>query len=84
MLDHSTLQGFESTRIAKSVVWIRPGSPMVVTWDYEGVVYTIVTDADHARVTQAVSELPLGSESHNPVDRVGDGLNRMTAWLDAA
>ena len=46
VLDHSTLQGFESTRIAKSVVWIRPGSPMVVTWDYEGVVYTIVTDAE--------------------------------------
>ena len=83
VLDHSTLQGFESTRIAKSVVWIRPGSPMVVTWDYAGVVYTIVTDADHARVALAVSDLPLGSETHNPVERVGDGLNRMTAWLDA-
>ncbi len=33
---------------------------MLVTWDYDGVVYTIVTDADHRRVARAVAELPAG------------------------
>lgn len=84
VLDQASLDGFERSRLGKSDVWVRDGSPMLVTWDYDGVVYTIVTDADHARLVRAVSELPRGSETHDPVDRVGDGLTRMTAWMSAA
>ncbi|MDR7086254.1 hypothetical protein J2X11_001093 [Aeromicrobium panaciterrae] len=84
VLDHTSLDGFEASTLGKSDVWIRDGSPMLVTWDYDGVVYTIVTDADHGRVVRAVNELPRGSGSEGPVDRVGDGLNRMTAWMAAA
>ncbi len=84
VLDHAALRGFEAARLGRSDVWVRDGSPMVVTWDNDGVVYTIVTDADRARVARAVSELPRGIASHNPVERVGDGLTRMTAWMSAA
>ncbi len=84
VLDHSSLEGFKQLELGRSDVWVRDGAPMLVTWDHEGVVYTIVTDADHARVARAVSELPWGEQSGGPVDRVGDGLNRMAAWMSAA
>ena len=84
VLDHSGLRGFKSSRVGTSDVWVRDGSPMLVTWDYDGVVYTIVTDADQGRVVQAVSELPWGPQTDSPVDRVGDGLTKMTAWMSAA
>ena len=84
VLDRATLRGFTSSRVGKSEVWIRDGSPMLVTWDYDGVVYTIVTDADQRRVAQAVTELPRGMESDNPADRVGEGLSKMSAWISAA
>lgn len=84
VLDRASLRGFEQTQLGQAQVWIRDGSPMLVTWDNDGVVYTIVTDADRARVARAVSELPRGSKSHDPVDRVGDGLTKMTAWMSAA
>lgn len=84
VLDQASLRGFEPSQLGRSDVWIRDGSPMLVTWDADGVVYTIVTDADHGRVAQAVSELPQDSKSESPVDRVGGGLTKMTAWVSAA
>ncbi len=84
VLDQDSLRGFEQRELGRSDVWVREGSPMVVTWDHDGVVYTIVTDADHDRVARAVSELPWGEHHDGPVDRVGDGLNRMAAWMSAA
>lgn len=84
VLDGESLDGFESSKLGRSEVWVRDGTPMLVTWDHDGVVYTIVTDADLGRVARAVSELPQGTESDSPVDRVGDGLTKMTAWMAAA
>lgn len=84
VLDHASLHGFEPSRIGRSDVWVREGSPMLVTWDAGGVVYTIVTDADQGRIAQAVAELPWGDGDEGPVDRVGDGLTKMTAWMSAA
>jgi anti-sigma factor RsiW len=83
-LDPESLDGFESTRMGESQVWVRDGQPMVVTWDHDGVVYTIVTDADQDRVIRALAELPQGAYDEGLVERVGDGLSRMTAWMDAA
>lgn len=84
VLDQSALAGFEPSKIGRSDVWVRDGSPLLVTWDHDGVVYTVVTDADPARIARAVAELPSGHGSDGPVDRVGDGLSKMTAWMAAA
>ena len=84
MLDHSALDGFEPRRMADSEVWVRDGSPMVVTWDDDGTVFTIVSDAGRRRVAQAVADLPSGSHERGPGDRVGDGLSRMSSWINAA
>ena len=83
-LDRDSLKEFEQVEMAGSQVWVREGEPMLVTWDDDGVVYTIVTDADRDRVERAVSELPRGTHEETPPERVRDGLDRMTAWLDAA
>lgn len=83
-LDRDSVEGFRSTRMGQSQVWVRDGVPMLVTWDDDGVVYTIVTDADRDRVARAVAELPQGAYEQTPAERVRDGLDRMTAWLDAA
>jgi len=82
-LDHESLVGFESAKMGKSQVWIRRGIPMLVSWDYDGVVYTIVTDADRGRIARAVAELPKGAVE-GPASRVGDGLTQMTTWVGAA
>lgn len=85
-LDRDSLDGFEPATVGESQVWMRQGVPMLVTWDDDdGVVYTIVTDADRDRVERAVAELPSGhTYDDGVVDRVGDGLSRMTGWLNAA
>ena len=83
VLAPSTLDGFRAETMADSRVWVRPGSPMVVTWDDDGTVFTIVTDVDRRRVQQAVAELPTDSQEQGLGERVGDGLTRMSSWLGA-
>jgi anti-sigma factor RsiW len=83
-LDASALQGFRPETMAGSEVWVRRGSPLVVTWDDDGTVFTIVTDVDRARVEQAVAELPTDSHEQGMGQRVGNGLTRMSSWIDAA
>lgn len=83
-LDRDSLDGFTQTRMGGSQVWVRRGIPTLVAWDDDGVVYTIVTDADRHRIVRAVTELPRGSVDQGPVNRIGDGLARMSSWVDAA
>lgn len=84
VLDHSGLSGFRSIKIGEAPVWIRRGLPTLVTWDDNGTVYTIATNADNARIARAVAELPKGAYQKGPAGRVGAGLTRMTAWVNAA
>jgi hypothetical protein len=83
-LDHDSVEDFEQADMAGSKVWVRDGLPTLVTWDHDGVVYTIATNADRDRVVQAVSELPRSTHEETPAERVRDGLDRMTTWMDAA
>jgi hypothetical protein len=84
VLDPSTLDGFRSEKIAGSRVWVRPGSPTVVTWDDDWTVFTIVTDVDRSRLEQAVAQLPTGRYEPSAAERVGHGLGRMSSWIGAA
>ena len=84
VIDPSTLDGFRPETMAGSEVWVRGGTPMVVTWDDAGTVFTIVTDVDRARVEQAVAELPTDSHEQGVGQRVGNGLTRMSSWIGAA
>lgn len=84
VLEPATLDGFRPETFADAQVWVRPGSPMVVTWDDDGTVFTIVTDVDRRRLERVVEQLPTGSDDQGLGERVGDGLTRMSSWVGAA
>lgn len=79
-LDPEALEGFEQQAWGSATVWQRIGQPTLVTWDRDGIVYTIVTDADPQRIQQAVTQLPTSKASDHPTDRLGRGLDRLTSW----
>lgn len=84
VLDPAGLDGFETAIMSGSQVWIRGGHPIIVTWDDDGTVFTIVSDAGRERIAQALADLPRRSHEQGMGDRVGDGLSRMTSWIGAA
>lgn len=84
VLEPAALDGFEAERMAGSDVWVRTGSPSVVTWDDSGTVFTVVADISRDRLERVVADLPRTSSDRNLGDRVGDGLDRMSSWIGAA
>ncbi len=84
VLDASGLHGFDRRTISDAKVWVRDGIPTVVTWDYDGVVYTVVTNAGKAHIAKALTELPTPDPDSTPAQRIGDGLDRMATWISPA
>ena len=80
-LDPAAVEEFDRRVLAERHVWVRDGRPRVVTWGADGVVYTVVTELGDDRVGQAIADLPRGPAEPDEVERVGDGLRRMTAWI---
>jgi anti-sigma factor RsiW len=83
-LDAGALHGFDKRTVSDAKVWVRDGIPTVVTWDHDGVVYTLVTDAGQDRIERALTELPTPPPEHSPAQRIGDGLDRMATWITPA
>ena len=78
------VEEFDGRVVAQRQVWVRDGRPRVVTWNADGVVYTVVTELGDDRLGQAIADLPRSPGQPDPVERVGDGLTRMTTWLAAS
>ena len=78
------VEKFDRRVLSHREVWVREGRPRVVTWNADGVVYTIVTRLGDQRVGQAIADLPRSAGEPDPVERIGDGLSRMTTWIAAA
>lgn len=83
-LDPRAVEGFDRRDLTQRPVWVREGRPRIITWDADGVVYTIVTELDDNRIGQAISDLPRPADRPDPVDRIGAGLSRMTTWMSAS
>lgn len=83
-LDAAGLRGFDHRTVANANVWVRDGIPTIVTWDFDGVVYTVVTDAGRKHLAEALGQLPTRSPDGGPVKRIGHGLDRMTTWIAPA
>lgn len=84
VLDTEGLLGFDLRTINNADVWVRDGIPTIVTWDYDGVVFTIVTDAGRRHIAAALAELPTRGPDGGPAQRIGNGLDRMTTWISPA
>ena len=80
-LDPAAVEEFDRRVLAERHVWVRDGRPRVVTWGADGVVYTVITELGDDRVGQVIDDLPRGPAQPDEVERVGDGLHRMTAWI---
>ncbi len=80
-IDPRAVEEFERRVLADRRVWVRDGHPRLVTWDADGVVYTVATDLDDDRLSEAIADLPKPPAEPDPAERVGDGLSRMTTWL---
>jgi hypothetical protein len=84
VLSQDALHGFDQRRFADHQVWVRDGHPRVVTWDADGVTYTVVSDLDDVALTEAITDLPRPEDEPDLVQKVGNGLSRMTTWVSAA
>ncbi|GAA1751685.1 anti-sigma factor family protein [Aeromicrobium alkaliterrae] len=82
-LEPSAMTGFQLRTVAGSDVWVRDGIPTVAAWEADGIVYTVVTDASAERIAQVVGQLP-STPTRSTVERIEDGLHRMTSWVSAA
>jgi hypothetical protein len=80
-LDDDAVDSFEHKVVAGRPVWVRSGHPRVVTWDADGMVYTLVTNLTDARLGELLTDLPAPPPAPTPLERVGAGLVRMSAWL---
>ncbi len=83
-LDPAAVEEFDRRVVAERHVWVRDGRPRVVTWDADGVVFTVVTELGDDRLGLAIADLPRGPAHPDPIERIGDGLHRMTTWISAA
>lgn len=83
-LQDSALAGFRRDVVGGREIWVRTGQAQVVTWDADGVVYTVVSDVDDRRLAEAVRELPEPRRPKDVAERLDDGLGRMATWLTAA
>lgn len=79
-LDDEAMESFERHLVADRLVWVREGTPRIVTWDSDGLVYTIVSDLPDQHLGQFLEDLPAPPKEQTVLDRVRSGLVRMSSW----
>ncbi|HUP99135.1 MAG TPA: zf-HC2 domain-containing protein [Aeromicrobium sp.] len=79
-LADDALTDFRNRVIAGRSVWVRDTDPRVVTWDADGMVYTLVTRLADAHLAPLLADLPAGPKPPTPLERIRDGLVRMSSW----
>ena len=62
-------------------MWVRDGHPRVLTWDADGMVYSIVTRLDDSALEPLLDDLPAPDPPLGLTARVGAGLVRITSWF---
>lgn len=79
-LDDAAMDSFERHLIADHLVWVREGQPRIVTWDSDGMIYTVVSNLPDQQVGQFLEDLPAPPKEPTALDRVRSGLVRMSSW----
>lgn len=80
-LDTDALESFEPRVVADRHVWVREGDPRLIMWDSDGMVYAVVTSLPDPALSPLLADLPAPEPRPGPLERIGDGLVRMTSWL---
>lgn len=79
-LAEDALTAFQHRIIGDRSVWVRDSHPRVVTWDADGMVYTVVTRLADRYLGPLLADLPAGPPQPTPLDRIRNGLTRMASW----
>ncbi len=79
ILDDAAMDSFERHLVADRLVWVREGHPRLVTWDSDGMVYTVVSDLPDQHLSQLLEDLPPPPKEPTALDRVRSGLVRMSS-----
>jgi anti-sigma factor RsiW len=79
-LDDDAMKSFERHLISDRLVWVREGEPRIVTWDSDGMVYTVVSNLPDQHLGQLLADLPAPPSDPTVLDRVRSGLVRMSSW----
>ena len=82
-LDPAALSGYQPTPApGGGTVYLRYGMPSYAVWSSGGVVFTLVGDIPYDVLARVIRGYPHEAQDRDGVlDRVGNGLARMTTWL---
>ena len=79
-LDDDAMKTFERHLVSDRLVWVREGDPRIVTWDSDGMVYTVVSNLPDQHLGQFLDDLPAPLKDPTALDRIRSGLVRMSSW----
>jgi hypothetical protein len=79
-LADEAVASFQRRVIADRSVWVQEGQPRIVTWDADGMVYTVVTRLADRHLAPLLADLPAGPRPPTPMERIRDGLVRISSW----
>ena len=79
-LDDAAMGSFERHLIGDRIVWVREGERRLVTWDSDGMIYTVVSDLPDHHLGQLLEDLPAPPKEPTALDRVRSGVVRMSSW----
>jgi negative regulator of sigma E activity len=82
-LDPGALGGYQATATpGGAMVYVRYGMPSYAVWSSGGIVFTLVGDIPYDVMDRVVRSYPHEVPKRDGIlDRVGNGLARMTTWL---
>ena len=69
-----------ATVVADRPVWVREGQPRIVTWDSDGMIYTLVSNLPDSVWAKFLEDLPAPPKEPTALERVRSGLVRMCSW----
>lgn len=77
------MDGFTRRRVGSASAWVAEGMPTRVVWAGGGRVWTLVSDAPHSVLRDAMRVLPQDPAPRSGLlARLGRGLARVGAWLN--
>ena len=79
-LDDAAMESFERHLVADRLVWVREGQPRIVSWDSDGMIYTVVSNLPDQHLGQFLEDLPAPLKEPTGLDRVRSGMLRMSSW----
>jgi negative regulator of sigma E activity len=82
-LDPAALSGYQALTMPQgAMVYLRYGMPSYAVWSSDGIVFTLVGDIPYDVMDRVIRSFPhQAPDGDGILDRVGNGLAKMTTWL---